>query len=200
MKVQLKVIFITNLFLISTINSSLNFLSESNSEEITQLIQNISDIEPKTIHELQRVLKGMIKGFPLFKNATMDNDCVTNTTFSNEMIKIYTKINQANWKGDSLRDDLLNIVDDIVQNKEIFITEINECGKLHINMDKGLNEMSTFLSQKDYYDKFTMNLVGNMKKISEIKDQINALKEKGNFIGCGNKLGQLINLVFFWDI
>jgi hypothetical protein len=66
-------------------------------------------------------------------------------------------------------------------------------------MREGFDKLKSFLISPDYYDKFTMNLIGSLKKISNAREELNKLNQEGNFEIYGEKLGEIIRLIFFWD-
>lgn len=202
LKIFLLTISLSLMSLISPKITELNFLSEESLLKNTDSFDSqILKHDPKNLHHFQKVLKGAIEGFPLFTNSTNDNECVTNFSFSNKVLNILIKFEKLKWnENDHLRDGLIDIVDDIVDHKDIFITEYKECEKLGKHMHPGLHKMKDFLLSPDYYDKFTMNLVGNLKKISDIGKRMKHFYHDGNYNALGNKIGELIRLVFFWDL
>lgn len=221
--IQFKVIFfITNLFLISSKSSfnNLNFLSENNETNQTitekEINQNEDDLDlqlefelskkilafdPNNVLIFKKVLKGMIEGFPLFQNSTLNNSCIQhNKNFTKEMINIFTILSEANFTELTIKDDLLKVVDVIVNKRLIFINEFFECKKLQKNMSGGFEIIKNYLNMTDYYDKMTMNFLGNMKRISKLREK--SIKNWGekNYFAVGKKLGELFRLIFFWDI
>jgi len=211
------------LLLINNISCNLSFLSEETNKETNSLpessyisnkIQNQTalnplenynqnlklHIDPKHIKEYEQILMGTIEGFSVFKGATSGNYCIFYYKFIDQLIFLTEKIKHLHANGTELRKKLIEIVDEVVKNKETYILEYKECGKLYEKMEPGFDKMREFLMQKSYYDKFTMNFIGSLRKISEKFDEMKKLREKKKFNILGNKIAELITLVFFWGL
>lgn len=199
------------LLLTSNISCSLNFLSETDNINtinfITNLFQNELSLkkgnlkihlDPHKVKDYQKTLKGFIEGFAVFKGATENNDCITSIQFADQIIFLSKKLSDLKFDSHKLREELLKIFGEVVDKRQTYIDEHKECAKLYENMHDGLHKMWEFLGQQSYYDKFTMNLIGSLKKISQIFDEMKKMKK--DKIEYGNKYAELIKLVFFWGL
>jgi len=178
----------------------LNFKKNLNSINISLLNKYNKKIEKNSVVMLQQIVQGFFQGFPLLSSATSDNMCIDNEEFLNEALKLLNKVTDLDFNDPEAKTKAYKIVDRIFEKKSIFNREIKECEILEHNIKPALHEMEKILTKKGYYDRFAINLIGSLKKIGQIVNLISKANQKENYIEIGRKMGELIKLVFFWDL
>lgn len=161
---------------------------------------SLEGIQSDKLINTEQVLKGFLNTFPLTSKATVDNICIDNKAFNDELEYIINLLSDINLDSPDAKKILYQLVDRILEKKEIFKTESEECKKLETNLIPCFSKINETISKKDYFDKFALNLMGSLKKIYGITNNIKALYQDGKYYDVGVQLAGLIRLVFFWDL
>ncbi len=181
-------------------NSAVNNGNQVSIISFLSIINPLLDIDEKIFENTQELMKGFFIGFPLLKNATENNSCIENKEFTDEALKIINTVAIIDFDSPDAKKAMYALFDEILNNKEIFRKEIKQCLTLQENMKPVFHLLIQAMEKKGYYDRFVLNLMGSLKKISPMVDAIRQANDAGNYKEVGRILGEMTKLVFFWDL
>jgi hypothetical protein len=190
---------------------SLNKSSEEeaeglNNEKKNLIIRNLQSTYP-IINNLKdnpyitafRLISSFIDGIGLFKNIQENNKCLDNTQFFNEVFNLLMSLKNLEF-NDSLPKELEKIAQRFIDNKKIYLDELDQCKIFEQNFEDVFTRVNKIISDKDYFEKLSTHSVLYLGKIRDLFEEMKPLYQDKKWEELGFVSGKFVRFVFLWNL